>query len=170
MICDAGIVPAGAYDQRLVESRHDVLVYTAPPLEEPLEVTGPVTATIYASSSAPDTDFTAKLVDVGPDGYARNVTEGIVRARSREAGLPSSMIEPGTVYKYDIDMWATSNVFMRGHRIRLEVSSSNFPKYDRNANTGGRIGRDRTVVSALQTVHHSTEHPSHVTLPIVPRV
>ena len=170
VICDEGIVPAGAYDQRLVESRHDVLVYTTPPLEEPLEVTGPVTATIYASSSAPDTDFTAKLVDVGPDGYARNVTEGIVRARSREAGLPSSMIEPGTVYKYDIDMWATSNVFMRGHRIRLEVSSSNFPKYDRNANSGGRIGRDRTVVSALQTVHHSTEHPSHVTLPIVPRV
>ena len=169
VICDAGFVPAGAYDQRLVESRHDVLVYTTQPLEEPLEVTGPVTATIYASSSAPDTDFTAKLIDVSPDGYARNVTEGIIRARSREAGLPSSAIAPGTVYKYDIDMWATSNVFMQGHRIRLEVSSSNFPKYDRNANTGEPLGSDLTVASALQTVHHSPEYPSHVTLPIVPR-
>ena len=169
VICDAGVVPAGAYDQRIVESRHDVLVYTTEPLDEPLEVTGPVTAAIYASSSAPDTDFTAKLVDVGPDGYARNLTEGIVRARAREARGPSSMIEPGTVYRYDVDMWATSNVFMPGHSVRLEVSSSNFPKYDRNANTGGPIGRDRTVVSALQTVHHSPEYPSHVTLPIVPR-
>ena len=169
VICDAGFVPAGAYDQRLVESRHDVLVYTTQPLEEPLEVTGPVTATIYASSSAPDTDFTAKLIDVSPDGYARNVTEGIIRARSREAGLPSSAIAPGTVYKYDIDMWATSNVFVQGHRIRLEVSSSNFPKYDRNANTGEPLGSDLTVASALQTVHHSPEYPSHVTLPIVPR-
>ena len=169
VICDAGVVPAGAYDQRLVESRHDVLVYTTQPLEQALEVTGPVTATVYASSSAPDTDFTAKLVDVGPDGYARNVAEGILRARSREADRPSSNIEPGAVNRYDIDMWATSNVFMRGHRVRLEVSSSNFPKYDRNANTGEPIGSDRTVVSALQTVHHSPEYPSHVTLPIVPR-
>ena len=169
VICDAGVVPSGAYDQRLVESRHDVLVYTTAELEEPLEVTGPVTATIYASSSAPDTDFTAKLVDVGPDGYARNVTEGIIRARSREAGQRSSPIAPGTVYRYDIDMWATSNVFKRGHRVRLEVSSSNFPKYDRNANTGEPIGSDTTVVSALQTVHHSPEYPSHVTLPVVPR-
>ena len=169
VICDAGVVPAGAYDQRLVESRHDVLVYTTAELEEPLEVTGPVTATIYASSSAPDTDFTAKLVDVGPDGYARNVTEGIIRARSREAGQPASAIAPGTVYKYDIDMWATSNVFKRGHRVRLEVSSSNFPKYDRNTNTGGPIGSDTAVASALQTVHHSPEYPSHVTLPVVLR-
>ena len=169
VICDAGTVPAGAYDQRRVESRHDVLVYTTAELDEPLEVTGPVAATIYASSSAPDTDFTAKLVDVGPDGYARNVTEGIIRARSREAGQPASAIAPGTVYKYDIDMWATSNVFKRGHRVRLEVSSSNFPKYDRNANTGERIGSDTTGASALQTVHHSPEYPSHVTLPIVPR-
>ena len=169
VICDEGVVPAGAYDQRGVEARHDVLVYTTPPLERDMEATGPVTVILYASSSARDTDFTAKLVDVNPSGYAKNLAEGIVRARFREAGRPADLIEPGTVYEYRIDLWATSNLFRRGHRIRLEISSSNFPKYDRNANSGNPIGADRTVTAALQAVHHSPEFPSRLNLPIVPR-
>ncbi len=169
VICDEGVVPAGAYDQRGVESRHDVLVYTSLPLERDIEVTGPVTVTLYASSSARDTDFTAKLVDVRPDGYASNLTEGIVRARCRAAELTAPHIEPGLVYEYSIDLWATSNLFRKGHRVRLEISSSNFPKYDRNANSGLPIGSDVTVTSALQTVHHSPELPSRLVLPIVPR-
>ena len=138
-------------------------------LERDVEVTGPVSLTLYASSSAPDTDFTAKLVDVEPCGYARNLTDGIIRARYRRPRQPASPIEPDQVYEFNIDLWATSNVFKAGHRIRLEVSSSNFPRFARNANTGAPIGTDATFVSALQTVLHTGEHPSHVTLPVVPR-
>ena len=123
-------------------------------------MTGPVTVTLYASSSAQDTDFTAKLVDVSPDGYAKNLTDGIVRARYREDRQRPDLIEPGNVYEYRIDLWATSNLFKAGHRIRLEISSSNFPKYDRNANSGDAIGSDRTVSPALQTVYHNTSYPS----------
>ena len=169
IISDPGVYPAGAFDQRPVESRHDVLVYTTPPLETYMEVTGPITVTLYASTSAEDTDFTAKLVDVRPDGYARNLTDGIVRARYRVPKTPADPIESGQVCEYTIDLWATSNLFWKDHRIRLEISSSNFPRFDRNANTGGPIGGDRTVVSALQTIHHDSTYPSHVTLPLVPR-
>jgi putative CocE/NonD family hydrolase len=169
LCCDLGFVPPGAYDQRLVEARSDVLVYTTPPLESYMEVTGPITVTLYASSSAQDTDFTAKLVDVGPDGYARNLTEGIIRARYRTPRTPANPIEPGQVYMYEIDLLATSNLFKKGHRIRLEVSSSNFPRFDRNTNTGEPIGTDAEFVSALQTVHHTSGHPSHISLPVVPR-
>ena len=169
IISDPGIYPAGAYDQRPVESRHDVLVYTTPPLENYMEVTGPITVTLYASTSAEDTDFTAKLVDVRPDGYAKNLTDGIVRARYRVPKTPADPIEPGQVYEYTIDLLATSNLFWKNHRIRLEISSSNFPRFDRNANTGGPIGDDRTVASALQTIHHDSTYRSHMTLPLIPR-
>ena len=166
---DLATLPPGVFDQRPVESRPDVLVYTGPPIDQDTEVTGPISVTLFASSSASDTDFTAKLVDVGPSGYARNLADGIIRARYRAARTPASLIEPGQVYEYTIDLGATSNVFKAGHRIRLEVSSSNFPRFDRNTNTGEPIGTDAGFVSALQTVHHSSQYPSRVNLPIVPR-
>ena len=169
LCCDPGFMASGAYDQRDIEARSDVLVYSTTPMEEDTEVTGPVTVTLYASSYAPDTDFTAKLVDVGPDGYARNLTDGIIRARYRIPRQPASLIQPGQVYECIIDLWATSNLFKKGHRIRVDISSSCFPRFDRNTNTGEPIGSDSEFVSALQTVHHSSEYPSHITLPVVPR-
>ena len=169
LCCDPAFMVSGAYDQRPIEARPDVLVYSTPVLEQDTEVTGPISVTLYASSSAVDTDFTAKLVDVEPCGCARNLTDGIIRARYRKPRHPASLIEPGQVYKYIIDVWATSNLFKKGHSIRLEISSSNFPRFDRNPNTGGPIGAETTLVPALQTVHHSDGYPSHVTLPVVPR-
>ncbi len=160
---------AGVIDQRPTEEREDVLVYTTPVLEEDVEVTGPITVHLWASSSAPDTDFVARLVDVHADGYARNLTDGIMRARYRDfaQGAEPSLIEPGTVYAYEIDLWATSNVFKRGHRIRLDVTSSNFPRWDRNLNTGNTFGSDTTGVVAQQSILHDAAHPSFVLLPIV---
>ena len=169
LCCDPAFMAPGAYDQRLIEARPDVLVYSTPPMAEDTEVTGPISVTLYASTSAPDTDFTAKLVDVEPCGYARNLTDGIIRARYRNPRGPAEFVTPGDVVEYTIDLWATANVFKKGHRIRLEISSSNFPRFDRNMNTGEPIGGDASFVSALQTVHHSAAHPSRVTLPIVPR-
>jgi hypothetical protein len=169
LCCWPGAVPAGAYDQRPVEARPDVLVYTTPPLERPLEVTGPVVVKLWAASSAPDTDFTAKLVDVAPDGYARNLTDGIIRARYRASTRQATLLEPGRAHEYTIDLWATSNLFLAGHRIRLEISSSNFPRFDRNPNTGRPPGHDAELVPALQTVFHDAGRPSHVVLPVVPR-
>ena len=169
LCCDPAFMAAGAYDQRPVEARPDVLVYSTPPLERDTEVTGPVSVTLYASSSARDTDFTGKLVDVSPDGYARNLTDGIIRARYRNPRSSASLLQPGQVYEFNIDLWATSNLFRKGHQIRMEISSSNFPRFDRNTNTGEPIGTDDDFVSALQTVYHTAEYPSHVTLPIVPR-
>ncbi len=169
LCCDPAFMAAGAYDHRPVEARPDVLVYSTPPLEQDMEVTGPVTVTLYASSSARDTDFTAKLLDVEPSGYARNLTDGIIRARYRRPRSPASLITPGEVYEYTIDLWATSNVFKQGHQVRLEISSSNFPRFDRNTNTGEPIASGSKCVAALQTIHHSAEYPSCVTLPIVPR-
>lgn len=167
LCCWQGAVPGGAFDQREVEARPDVLVYTTAPLTEPVEVTGPITMKLWAVSSAPDTDFTAKLVDVEPSGYARNLTDGIVRARYRESTARAALIEPGRVYEYTIDLWATANVFKAGHRIRLEVSSSNFPRFDRNPNTGHALGADAELRPAMQTVLHDATRPSHVVLPIV---
>ena len=131
-------------------------------------MTGPVSVTLYASSSAVDTDFTAKLVDVDPRGFARNLTDGIIRARYRKSRNRVSNITPGDIVKYEIDLWATSNVFLAGHSIRIEISSSNFPRFDRNMNTGAPIGQDSEPIAALQTVHHSRDYPSHITLPLVP--
>ena len=160
---------AGPRDRRPAERRDDVLVYTTEPLRGDIEVTGPITVTLFASSSAPDTDFAATLVDVHPDGKAVNITEGIIRARFRESLENPTPIEPGTVYAYTIAVWETSNVFKTGHRVRLEVSSSNFPRHDRNLNTGHRPGMDAEMAIAHQTVYHDETRPSKMTLPVIPR-
>ena len=162
--------PPGPFDQQPTESREDVLVYTSGELKEDLEVTGPIKVHLWAVSSAPDTDFVARLVDVHDDGYAQNLTDGIIRARYRhfERGETPSLIEPGKAYEYEIDLWATSNVFKAGHRIRLEVTSSNFPRWDRNPNTGHDFGTDTEMVVAHQTILHDAEHASYIVLPIVP--
>ena len=158
----------GPRDQRPVEYRPDVLVYTTPPLERDVEVTGPVKAVVYAASSARDTDFTAKLVDVYPNGYAMNVAQGIQRARYRDSWDTPTLLEPGKVYEYTIDLWSTSNRFQKGHRIRLEIASSNFPQFDRNPNTGNAFGQDAELQTAEQTIYHDREHPSHILLPVIP--
>jgi len=168
LCCNAVFSQGGAYDQRAVEAREDVLVYTTPPLEQSVEVTGPVKLILWASSSAVDTDWTAKLVDVSPCGYARNLTDGILRARYRDSMREGTPITPGDVIAYEVDLWSTSNAFLPGHSIRLEVSSSNFPRFDRNPNTGELPGRSVAMVSALQTVFHSSEHPSRLVLPVIP--
>jgi putative CocE/NonD family hydrolase len=136
LCCDSDHLAPGPREQRTVEERNDVLIYSTPPLEHDVEVTGPVRLELFASSSAVDTDFTAKLVDVYPDGSAFNLTEGILRAEYRNSQTAAEALTPGKVYPLTIDLWATSNVFRAGHRIRLEVSSSNFPRFDRNLNTG----------------------------------
>jgi putative CocE/NonD family hydrolase len=170
LCCDAPHLAPGPRDQRQVESRPDVLVYSTLPLDQDLEVTGPVTLDLYAKSSAVDTDFTAKLVDVWPNGFAQNLTEGILRASFRESttGVPKPIV-PGKVYEYKIDLWSTSNVFLKGHSIRLEVSSSNFPRFDRNLNTGKDDSTDSTIVKATNTIVHDSTHPSALLLPVAPR-
>jgi putative CocE/NonD family hydrolase len=169
LCCDAAHLAPGPRDQKEVEARPDVLVYSTPPLDRDTEVTGPVTLDLYASSSAVDTDFTAKLVDVWPNGFAQNLTEGILRARYRDSTDAAKPIVPGKVYEYKIDMWSTSNVFLKGHRIRLEVSSSNFPRFDRNLNTGKPASTESTFVKATNIVYHDAAHPSALVLPVVPR-
>jgi len=163
-------VPAGPWDQRSVERRDDVLVYTTTQMTEPTEITGPISMELFAATSAADTDWTAKLVDIHPDGFAQNIQSGIVRARYREgAGTPAKMIEPGKIYRYTIDMWATSHVVLPGHRLRLEISSSDFPRFDRNLNTAEPTGTATQMVVAKQTIYHDAKHPSHVVLPLIPR-
>ncbi len=157
----------GPYDMRSVEERQDVLVYTGPPLQKALEVTGPVKAVIYASSSAVNTDFTAKLVDVYPDGRAIRICEGIIRTDHRDPDAPPSHIVPGKIYEFHINLWATSNVFLENHRIRVEISSSNFPRFDRNLNTGLYFATDTTMIKAEQVIYHNTGYPSHVLLPVI---
>jgi hypothetical protein len=159
---------AGAFDQRPVESRPDVLVYTSEVLENDLEVTGPVTLKLYAATTALDTDFTGKLVDVWPEGPAYNVAEGIVRARFRRSADVPELLKPEEVYEYDIDLGGTSNVFKAGHRIRVEISSSNFPKWARNLNTGENTGSDAMPRIAAQTVYHDRRRASHIVLPVIP--
>jgi putative CocE/NonD family hydrolase len=162
--------PGGPFDQRPTEGRTDVLVYSTPPLEQDIEVTGRIRVHLWAISSAPDTDFVARLVDVHPDGYARNLADGIIRARYRhiENGEAPTLIEPGKAYEYEIDLWSTSNLFKAGHRIRLDVTSSNFPRWDRNPNTGHPLGNDAELVEARQIILHDQEHPSYVVLPVIP--
>jgi hypothetical protein len=160
-------VPGGPYDQRPVLGRPDVLVYTTAPLENDVEVTGPISVTLYASSSATDTDFTAKLDDVYPDGTSMLIEYGIQRARYRDSGTNPTLIKPGKIYEYKINVWPTSNLFKAGHRIRLEISSSNFPMWDRNPNTGHPFAVDADMQVAYQTIYHDIHHPSHITLPIM---
>jgi putative CocE/NonD family hydrolase len=146
-----------------------VLVYSTPPLTQDLEVTGFITAEIQAATSAVDTDFTAMLVDVDPSGYARYLADGIVRARYRRSRERAEPVEPGRVETYAVDLWATSNVFKAGHRLRLYVSSSNFPRFDRNLNTGEAAATGSRMVKAQQTVYHDAARPSALILPVVPR-
>jgi len=166
--CTGPEAPPGAFDQSDVEARQDVLVYSTPVLEKGIEVTGPIEAELYVSSSARDTDFTAKLVDVCPDGKAYNIQEGILRARYREGFDKQVWLTPEQVYELKVNMGATSNYFAPGHRIRLEISSSNFPRFDRNLNTGGRNYDEKEGVPARNTIHHSNMHASAIILPVIP--
>lgn len=161
--------PIGPFDQSQIEERPDVLVYTTAPLPKPVEVTGPVKVILYAASSAKDTDFTAKLVDVYPDGKAINLCDGIIRARYRDSFTKLELIEPGKPYRYEIDLWVTSNLFKQGHRIRVEISSSNFPRFDRNPNSGKPFGTDTVLLKADQTIFHDSAQASHILLPVIPR-
>ena len=168
LCCDGDHLAPGPRDQRKVEERRDVLVYSTAPLEHDLEVTGPVRLDFFASSSAVDTDFTAKLVDVYSDGTAINLCEGILRARYRDSRESPTLLTPGQVYPLTIDLWATSNVFKAGHRIRLEVSSSNFPRFDRNLNTGEPAATSERMATATNIILHDSEHPSALLLPLIP--
>ncbi|MBN1316282.1 MAG: CocE/NonD family hydrolase, partial [Anaerolineales bacterium] len=166
LCCWMGLFP-GAYDQREVEKRPDVLVYSTGRLEQDLEVTGPVEVHLWAATSAEDTVYTAKLVDVSPDGYARNVLDGIIRTGhwlSKDRFVP---VKPGSVHEYVIDLGATSNVFLAGHCIRLEISSSNFPRFDHNLNAAGHP-RDVLEKCARQQIFHNTNRASYILLPVIP--
>ena len=159
----------GPMNQIEVEKRDDVLVFSTDTLQKEIEVTGPVKVILYAASDAPDTDWTAKLCDVHPNGDSFKLCEGIVRARYREPDKKPTLIEPGKIYRYEIDLWNTSNVFLPGHQLRVEISSSNFPRFNRNPNTGHKFGSDAILKKANQTIYHDKEHPSHIILPIIPR-
>ena len=159
----------GPDDYAEIEERSDVLVYSTDVLDAAVEVTGPVRAVIHASSSARDTDFTAKLIDVYPDGFCQRLCDGMVRARFRHGfHRPEELLAPGEIVEYEIDMWSTSHVFAPGHRIRLEVSSSAFPKYNRNLNTGGPIATDTELERARNEVWHDALRPSRLILPVIP--
>lgn len=166
--CNPEIVDWGAFDQRSVEYRNDVLVYTSDALDDEIEVTGPVVVKLFASTNVTDTDFTAKLVDVHPNGYAVNLCDGIIRGRYRESTSKQQLLESGKTYEFTIDLWPTSNVFLKGHRIRVDISSSNFPRFDRNPNTGHKFGENDQIQIAHQNVFHDSLHPSHILLPVVP--
>jgi uncharacterized protein len=168
LCCDAAHYEPGPRDQRPAENRNDVLVYSTKPLAEDMEISGPVTLELWASSSAVDTDFTAKLVDVSPGGFAMDLTDGILRMRYRDSQEHPQLMNPDQVYKISLDLWATANVFKKGHILRLEVSSSNFPRFDRNLNTGAEQATSREFVSATNTILHDAEHPSVLLLPVIP--
>jgi putative CocE/NonD family hydrolase len=169
-LCCGPFPPAGLgpQDQSKAEARSDVLVFTTPMLVKDLEVTGPVLLDLYVSSSAVDTDFTGKLVDVWPNGFAQNLTEGILRLRYRNSQEKPELAKPGETYHLTVDLWATSNVFRAGHKLRLEVSSSNFPRFDRNLNTGEEQAGATRMSKATNVVYHDKAHPSALVLPLVP--
>lgn len=167
LCCDSEHLPPGPRDQRPVEARDDVLIYSTFAFAQDTEITGPISLELFAKSTAVDTDFTAKLVDVAPDGFAQNLTEGIVRARYRDSQEKPTVMNPGQIYKFTIDLWSTSNVFLKGHVLRLEVSSSNFPRFDRNLNTGEAPGAAEHYAPATNTIYHDPEHPSALVLPVV---
>lgn len=161
--------PAGVLNQAKIEEREDVLVFTFTRLSTPLTIAGPVSVTLFAASSAIDTDFTAKLVDVQPDGYCANIAEGIIRARYRTSMEKEELLEPGKVYKFIIDLWGIAHSFRVGHSVRLEISSSNFPRFNRNLNAqvNPSMAVAQDVQIATQQVFHDPEHPSHITLPVI---
>ncbi|HEY8133853.1 MAG TPA: CocE/NonD family hydrolase [Thermoanaerobaculia bacterium] len=168
--CTGNAITPGSFDQRPVEARNDVLVYSSEPFKDGVEVTGPITPTLYVSSDAKDTDFTVKVLDVDPDGRAFNLDESIQRMRYRDGyDKPLVWIEPGKVYKVTLQPLTTSNYFQPGHRLRIEISSSNFPRFDRNLNTGGNNFDESAGVVAHNAVHHSKRYPSQVTVTVVKR-
>ena len=169
LCCGALPTGIGPQDQRPAEARSDVLVYTTPVLAQDTEVTGPVSLDLYVSSSAVDTDFTGMLLDVWPDGYAQNLTSGILRLRYRNSPEQPELAIPGQVYRITVDLWATSNVFRAGHKLRLEVSSSNFPRFDRNLNTGEEQAHATRIIKAANVIYHDRAHPSALIVPLVPR-
>ncbi|WP_165603076.1 CocE/NonD family hydrolase [Mycobacteroides immunogenum] len=166
--CAADTAPEGRYDQRAVEQRPDVLTYTSAPLNTDTEITGPISVDLWASSSAPDTDFTAKLVAVQPNGTAVNLNNGIVRTSMAQSLAERRPIPMGQPNKYRIDVWPVSYQFRTGERIRLEISSSDFPQYAPNPNTGAPFGQDAALHTATQTILHDPAHPSTLTLPVIP--
>ncbi len=149
--------------------RKDLVTYTTPPLEREMEITGPMTATLWAATDARDTDWNVMILHVYPDGRAERIQDGVMRARFRNGFDRPSLLEPGTPYRYEIDLWFTSRVLPAGHRLRVSVASAGFPKYDRNLNTGGDNERDTAFVAARQRILHDAEHQSFVRLPIIPR-
>jgi putative CocE/NonD family hydrolase len=157
----------GARDRRAIQHRDDILIYVTPELDRDVEVTGRILVTLFAATNARDTDFTAILNDLGPDGYARILADGIVRGRYRTSFKKQELLTPGTIYEYTIDLMSISHVFKKGHRIQIEISSSNFPNYDRNPNTGHALGEDAELQKAKQTIYHERRYPSHMLLPIV---
>jgi predicted acyl esterase len=159
--------PAGSYDQRAVESRGDVLVYTTESLADSVVVAGPVLVRLWAGSDALDTDFTAKLCDVYPDGRSMLVADGIVQARHRNSLEHEELLTPGNVYEFTIDLWSTAILFAPGHKIRVSISSSNYPRFEINPNTGEPFGNSTHTVIAHQTIYHDTEHPSAIELPVL---
>jgi putative CocE/NonD family hydrolase len=158
----------GPDDYAAIQRRDDVLVYASEPLEADMEVTGPIRLELFAASSAPDTDFTAMLLDVHPSGFAQRLTDSMVRARFRHGFDRTDLLEPGTVECYNIDLWNTSQRFGVGHRIALQISSSAFPKYDRNLNTGESLANSTEMQRAEQMIYHDADHPSRLILPIIP--
>ncbi|PSR12020.1 MAG: acylase, partial [Bacteroidetes bacterium] len=165
--CIGNAIQGGARDQREMEARNDILVYSTPPLTEGVEMTGSIECTLYVSSDAKDTDFTLKLIDVYPDGRAYNLDETIQRVRYREGYDKEVFMEQGKVYKVELTPLSTSNYFAPGHQIRVEISSSNFPRFDRNLNTGGPNFSESKPVVAHNKVHHSATYPSQVRLPLM---
>ncbi len=166
--CTGNAITAGAFDQRKMEARPDILVYTSEPFKDGLEITGPMVPTLYVSSDARDTDFTVKVLDVYPDGRAYNLDESIQRMRYRDGyDKPLVWMKPGEVAKVTLQPLTTSNFFAPGHRLRIEVSSSNFPRFDRNLNTGGNNFDEVKGVVANNKVHHSKQYPSHITVSVV---
>jgi len=160
-------ISKGPRDQRPVEGRKDVLLFTSPPLRHRVEITGPVKVKLWASSTAPDTDFTAKLCDVYPDGRSMIVLDGIIRAAHRNSMEKYEPMEPGKIYEMEIDLWSTSLVISPGHRVRVAISSSNAPRFEPNPNTGRPSGADDKTQVATNTIYLNSEHPSHITLPVV---
>jgi hypothetical protein len=156
----------GPMDQRKVEGRDDVLLFTSEALTAPVEVTGRISARLFVSSDCPDTDFTVKLTDVYPDGRSMLVTDGILRARFRKSFRREDFLKPGEVYELAVDLWSTSLIFAKGHRIRVAVSSSNSPRFEPNPNTGKPLRADNETRIATNTLYLSERYPSHIVLPI----
>ncbi len=159
---------AGPKDQRVLQNRKDILVYTSPPLTEPLAIAGPVKMKLFAATDGSDTDWVVKLIDVAPNGFAMNICEGILRARYRKGPDKPELLKPNEVYEYEVDLVGTANVFLPGHRVRVDVTSSHFPQFDRNPNTGETFGMSDKVRVAKQTIFHTAQRPSQIILPVVP--